>query len=149
MNSNWKLIALLGILAACGGDDEKESSAEFVDRDTSDGGDDGSTGQTGTTDGCTVQATALDPEDGTLEVYYRDTMGVTFDDDASGLSPVVSLTDADGGSVTASLDFDDTGYKAVITPDAPRWQAPLTLSVEVCNTNATSFTTSEYGGCCP
>ena len=147
MNSNWKLIALLGILAACGGDDEKESSADFVDRDTSDGGDDGSTGQTGTTDGCTVQAIALDPEEGTFDVYYRDTMGVTFDDDASALSPVVSLTDADGGSVTASLDFDDTGFKAVITPDAPLMASTTyTLSVDVCgNTNSASFTTSEYG----
>ncbi|HCH66266.1 MAG TPA: hypothetical protein DFR83_25910 [Deltaproteobacteria bacterium] len=49
--------------------------------------------------------------------------------------------------MATTVTFDDTGFKAVVTPDAPLMaNTAYTLAVEVCgNGNSTSFTTSQYG----
>lgn len=154
MNTHFKLAASLGLLvaggalAACNGGDDSGSKGGYVDRDSDDivttGG---TTGGTTGTD-CEVTVSGLSPESGTTDVYYRDVMGVEFDEDASALSPTVSLTDSAGTEIGTSVEFDDTGFKAAITPTTPlEALTEYTLSVEVCeNTSAVSFTTSEYGG---
>jgi hypothetical protein len=146
MISNWKLVAAMGLLVACNGGSDPESKGQYVDRDTADGGDEGATGGS-TTDSCSVQVSELSPDSGSSDFYYRDTMSVTFDDAASELGPVATLTDASGGALNATLTFDDTGFKADITPDTLlSASTTYTLTVEICETSAlTEFSTSAYG----
>jgi len=145
MNTNWKLLAAVGLLAACNGDKEEESENQF---DTYDSGDIVDTNDPTTNEDCEVVVSSITPESGTTGVYYRTTMEVSFDEDASSLSPTITLADPAGTEVGVGVAFDDTGFKATVTPTTPlEALTEYTLTVDICeSTSAVAFTTSEYGG---
>jgi hypothetical protein len=147
MNTNWKLLAAMGLLAACSGDKDSGSKGGYVDRDTADIVDPDDSGTTGVTD-CDVVVQSFAPESGSVGVYYRAPMEVAFDEDASALGVSFTLTDPDGGTIGTTATFDDTGFKAtVVTDTALEALTEYKLSVGVCgSTSEAVFTTSEYGG---
>lgn len=147
MTSNWKLLAAIGLLAACGDDKDTSSSAEFVPRDSGEIVDTDDPGTTGNTD-CDAVVQSFSPESGTTEVYYRAPLEVAFDEDASALSPTFTLADAAGTEVGTAVTFDDTGFKATVEiTEGLEALTEYTLTVDICqSTSAMAFTTSAYGG---
>jgi hypothetical protein len=146
MTTNWKLLAALGLLTACGGGDDSESKSEFIDRDTSDIVNPDDSGSPGTD--CEAVVQTITPESGSLDVYYRAPMTVAFDEDASALAPVVTLADDAGTEIGTAVSFDDTGFKATVEATTPlEAVTQYTLTVDICgSTSAAQFTTSAYGG---
>lgn len=144
-------LAVLFALAACNDDDKgaetgnvddtgtDTDSDSSVDTDTDTGGD------TDTVVPCETVALATSPEDGTTDFYYRDTLGITFSDDASGAT--IQLLDSAGAEVPTTASWGDGNLQVVLTPDASlQGNSAYTLHIEVCEYSGdVMFTTSEYG----
>jgi hypothetical protein len=149
MNTKWTLIAAIGLMVACK-TDEDPSKTEYLDSATpgDDGGDEGGDSSSGTGDeDCEVVVANLTPESGSTGVYYRDYFEVTFDEDARDLGATATLLDSAGTDIGVSMSFDDTGYKASLTPASPlEANTEYTLTVDVCvDSSSAIFTTSDYG----
>lgn len=141
------LIAAFGLALTACKDEEKETEAGYTDDVIDTSGTTGTTGGT-TAEDCDVVVAEMVPTSGASDIYYRDALEVTFDEDASALSPVFTLTAADGTDVGVSASFSDTGFVATVVPDAPlEASTTYTLSAAICDSSAsTEFTTSGYGG---
>ncbi|HCH62824.1 MAG TPA: hypothetical protein DFR83_08475 [Deltaproteobacteria bacterium] len=74
-------------------------------------------------------------------------MGVTFNANASSVTPSATLTDGAGDAMSATFAFDETGFSAEITPE--QTLDPSTayeLAIDVCGNSATTdFQTSDLG----
>ena len=143
-------MALLWVLAACNSDDKGGETGNVDDTaDTSDTSDtdtgDTDTGETDTVIPCETVAIATTPEDGTTDFYYRDTLGVTFSDDASGAT--IQILDASGVEVPSTVAWGDGNFQAEVTPTEPLdGDAQYQLHIAVCEyTGDVLFTTSAYG----
>ncbi len=131
------LVPAFALLAACSGKDpttDDSDSSGNLDSDTQHLDDTGS---------CATAVLETEPVDGTGDVYYHDTITVTFDGD--GGAAVFTLLDAAGTPVPVSATWTDGNVQAVLTAEL----APLTtytLTTEICGTpSSMSFTTSELG----
>lgn len=143
-------LALLWVLGACKGDDKGGETGNVDDTgDTDTAGDTDTSTDTDTdTDTdvpCETVAIATTPEDGTTDFYYRDALGVTFSDDASGAT--IQLLDGAGAEVATTVTWGDGNFQAEVTPVEPLdGNTAYSLHIEVCSYSGdVLFTTSEYG----
>lgn len=141
---------LLWVLAACNGDDKGGDTGAVDDTgtptDTSDTDtNDTDTDTVDTSVPCETVAIATTPDDGTTDFYYRDTLGVTFSDDASGAT--IKLLDGAGAEVASTINWGDGNFQAEVVPNEPLdGDAAYQLHIEVCEyTGDVLFTTSSYG----
>ena len=106
-------------------------------------GDDSDSAPLDDTAGCVAGVLSTEPADGATDVYYHDTITVSFDGD--GGAAVFALTDPDGTAVPVSATWTDGNVQAILTASL----APLTeytLNTTVCgNSASSSFTTSDLG----
>lgn len=146
----------LGFLGACGTDKDKGGTdtvgddTASTDTDTgedTDTGDDtsGETGETDTTPPCETIATATSPEDEEDEFFYRDSLSVTFSDDASGAT--LQILGPDGVEVPSTASWGDGNLQVEVTPDSPLvGNTTYTFHIAICEYSGdVTFTTSPYG----
>lgn len=92
---------------------------------------------------CTATVLSVEPADGATDVYYHDTVVVSFDGDGS--TAAFTLTAADGTDAPVSAAYTEGGVQAELTATlAP--STAYTLTTELCGATSTStFTTSSLG----
>lgn len=135
-------------LGAC--DDDKGGETGNLG-ETGDTGDDTGPDDTGNTDTvdtsvpCETVLLDASPNDEETDWYYRDSLSLTFSDDAAGAT--IQLYDAAGTELPTSISWSDGNFQAEVAPDEPlAGSTTYTLHIEVCEyTGDLTFTTSVYG----
>jgi hypothetical protein len=101
------------------------------------------TGETGGPSGCGQLAGDLDPASGSTDVYYKDVLTATFQDDGS--AAVFTVTDDVGAEVASTVSWGDGNLVATVTADLGP-DTDYLFSVDACGTVTQSqFHTSTLG----
>jgi len=149
-------LALFSVLAsclaiACWGEDKDPKKTDDTgeadaDTDTDADGDadaDRDSGDTAAPPSCTTTMNQSEPEDGTVDWYWRDTLTVDFED-APEEQDIVSIADSEGNPVDASFVWAEHGETVTIAPSLAG-STGYTVTVNCLEEQSFSFTTNEYG----
>ena len=95
---------------------------------------------------CTAEVLTISPEDADVEVYYRDSLEVSFSEDGGLAEFRLEVVDT-GEEAPSTVTWDEDNLKAVIAPDTPLQSSSVyQFTVTICEAEwASGFTTTEYG----